>query len=88
MLLNKERLDISNKFYINQVKQKQGNYHYGTSGTIFGLGYGPKFYQNEHGHFIDRFSNSEFTYHFVNTYLNVKILILHSNISYVPFFSS
>ena len=47
MLLNKERLDISNKFYINQVKQKQGNYHYGTSGNFFGLGYGPKFYQNE-----------------------------------------
>ena len=46
ILLNKEPLEIANKFFINQIQQKQGNYHYGTSGTIFGLGYGPKFYRN------------------------------------------
>ena len=65
ILLNNEGLDISNKFFINQVKQNQGNYHYGISGTVFGLGYGPKFHRNEHGHSVDRFSNSESKYHLV-----------------------
>ena len=86
LLLNKEHLDLCKKFYVNQVKQKQGIYHYGTSGTIFGLGYGPKFYQNVLGHSVDRYSNSEFTYHFVIIYSNIKIWILYSNNSYVPFF--
>ena len=63
ILLNDKQLDISNKYFVNQVKQKKGNYHYGTSGTVFGLGYGPKFHQNEHGHSIDRFSNSKYEHH-------------------------
>ena len=61
------RLQLVKKFYINQIKSKHGVYHFGTSGTIFGLGYGPKFHQNKHVHSIDRYSNrksvffSEFT---------------------------
>ena len=60
ILMTESRLAIAEKFYINQIKQKHGNYHFGTSGTIYGLGYGPKFHRNEHGHSIDRYSNSKF----------------------------
>ena len=43
-LLTEERFNIVSKFYINQIKQSQGTYHFGTSGTIYGLGYGPKYH--------------------------------------------
>ena len=58
--MTESSLEIVEKFYINQIKQKHGNYHFGTSGTIYGLGYGPKFHRNEHGNSIDRYSNSKF----------------------------
>ena len=59
ILMTENRLQIANKFYINQIKQKQGNYHFGTSGTIFGLLYGPKCHRNKHGHSVDQYSNSK-----------------------------
>ena len=59
ILMTENRSQIANKFYINQIKQKQGNYHFGTSGIIYGLGYGPKCHRNEHGHSVDRYSNSK-----------------------------
>ena len=65
ILMTENRLQIANKFYINQIKQKQGNYHFGTSGTIFGLGYGPKCHRNKHGHSIDRYSNSKSAFKFI-----------------------
>ena len=60
ILITDERYELVNKFYFNQIKQNQGTYHFGTSGKIFGLGYGPKFRKNEHGHSINRYSNSKF----------------------------
>ena len=53
--------EVAKKYYINQIKQNSGRYHFGTSGTIFGLGYGPKCHRNEHGHSIDRYSSSKFS---------------------------
>ena len=37
ILMTERHLEIAEKFYINQIKQKHGNYHFGTSGTIYGL---------------------------------------------------
>ena len=62
ILMTENRLEITEKFFINQIKQKNGNCHFGTSGTIYGLGYEPKFYRNENGHSIDRYPNSKFMF--------------------------
>ena len=62
ILMTKNRLEIAENFFINQIKQKNGNYHFGTSGTIHGLGYGPTFHRNENGHSIDQYSNSKFMF--------------------------
>ena len=57
--MTESHLEIVENCYINQIKQKHGNYHFGTSGTLHGLGYGPKFHRDEHGHSIDQYSNSK-----------------------------
>ena len=36
-----EDLPLLESFYINQIAIKKGNYHFDTTGTIYGLGYGP-----------------------------------------------
>ena len=59
ILITDERYDLIKRYYVNQVKQNHNTYHFGTSGTIFGLGYGPKCHRNKDGHSIDRYSNSE-----------------------------
>ena len=35
-------IQLANKFWINQLK-KDGSFHFDTTGTIFGLGYGPQY---------------------------------------------
>ena len=72
ILITDERYELINKYYINQIKQKQGSYHFGTTGTIFGLGYGPKCHRNKDGHSIDRYSNSE--YMFCSVYIASSII--------------
>ena len=62
--MTEHRLQLVKKFFINQIKQKQGVDHFGTSGTIFGLRYVPKCHQNKHGHSIDRYSNSKSMFNF------------------------
>ena len=52
-------LPIMKRFYINQVALKKGNYHYNTTGTIIGMGYGPKSNRNEFGHSVCKFANSK-----------------------------
>ena len=59
IVMTESRLQLVKKFYINQIKSNHGVYHFGTSGTIYGLGYGPKFHRNKFGHSIDRYSNSK-----------------------------
>ena len=40
--INHTDIELANKFLINQQK-KDGYFHFDTMGTIFGLGYGPKY---------------------------------------------
>ena len=42
-----EDLPLLESFYINQIAIKKGNYHFDTTGTIYGLGCGPKSNRNE-----------------------------------------
>ena len=50
---------VATKFYINQIRGGKNSYHFDTSGTIYGFGYGPKCHRNQYGHSIDRYSNSK-----------------------------
>ena len=61
LILN-EDLDLMKRFYINQIAIKKGNYHFNTTGTIYGLGYGPKSNRNEFGHSVCKFANSKFLF--------------------------
>ena len=60
-----EDLDIMKRFYINQIAIKKGNYHFNTTGTIYGLGYGPKSNRNEFGHSVCKFANSKYLCFFI-----------------------
>ena len=82
VLLSEKDIQLTKKFYANQVKQKSCNYHFGTAGTIFGLGYGPKYYQNQHGHSIDRFSNSKYLSYSSQVYY-LQIIQLNYSLSYI-----
>ena len=55
-----EDLPLLKHFFINQIAIKKGNYHFVTTGIIYGLGYGPKSNRNEFGHSVCKFSNSKF----------------------------
>ena len=59
VIMTDSRLQLVNKFFINQVKPKHGVYHCGTSGAIYGLGYGPKCHPNKYGHSINLYANSK-----------------------------
>ena len=50
-------LGLMKRFFINQISAKKGNYHFNTTSTIYGLGYGPKSNKNESGHSIGKFAN-------------------------------
>ena len=41
VIMTESNFEQANKYYINQIKPNSGSYHFGTSGAIFGLGYGP-----------------------------------------------
>ena len=60
--MSKNCIELAKMFFTNQVKQKYGNYHFQMSGTIFSLGYGPRYHCNKHGLSIDCFSDSEYTF--------------------------
>ena len=59
-LIVEDDIDLMKKYFINQIAIKKGNYHFNTSGTIYGLGYGPKSNRNEYGHSVCRFANSKY----------------------------
>ena len=59
ILMTQRNHQIAKNFYINQIKKGNNSYHYDTSGTIYGLGYGPKCHKNQYGHSIDQYSNSK-----------------------------
>ena len=56
-----EDVSLLKRFYINQIAVKKGNYHFDTTGTIYGLGYGPKSNRNEFGHSVCKYANSKFS---------------------------
>ena len=58
--ISNDDLDLMNRFFINQVSAKKGNYHFNMTGTIYGLGYGPKYNKNKYGHSIDKFANRKY----------------------------
>ena len=41
--VSKKEVDLCNKFWYNQIKT-DGTFHFGTTGKIFSLGFGPKYY--------------------------------------------
>ena len=41
-LIFEDDLPLMKHFYNNQIAVKKGNYHFNTTGTIYGLGYNPK----------------------------------------------
>ena len=68
-IISKEDLPLMKRYFINQISAKKGNYHFDTSGTIYGLGYGPKSNRNTYGHSVCKFSNRK--YHIVNFLFNL-----------------
>ena len=60
-LIYDQDLPLLERFYINQIAIKKGNYHFDTTGTIYGLGYGPKSNRNEFGHSVCKYANSKYT---------------------------
>ena len=50
-------LGLMKNLFINQISAKKGNYHFNTTGTIYGLGYGLKSNKNKFGHSIGKFAN-------------------------------
>ena len=60
-LILREDLKLMKRFFVNQIAMKKGNYYFDTTGTIYGLGYGPKSNRNEFGHSVCKFANSQFS---------------------------
>ena len=56
-MIKNEDIPLMKRYFINQITTKKGNYHFNTTGTIYGLGYGPKCNKNEFGHSIGKFAN-------------------------------
>ena len=47
-------------FLLNQISTtKKGNYHFNTTGSIYGFGYGPKSIRNEYGHSVCKCATSK-----------------------------
>ena len=44
--INSEDVKLANKLWVNQIKT-DGSFHFDTSGKIFGLGFGPKYFVDE-----------------------------------------
>ena len=59
-LISPEDLKIAQKYFYNQTKNNSADYHFGTTGSIFSFGYGPRYSKNpKTQHSIDRFANRE-----------------------------
>lgn len=53
-------LQLLKRYLRNQISTTTKNYHFKTSGIIYGFGYGPKSNRNEYGHSVCRFATSKF----------------------------
>ena len=55
-------LSLANKFFYNQIKGNQKDYHFKTSGIIHSFGYGAMYHTNpQTGHTISKFATSKYT---------------------------
>ena len=59
-IITQSDLPLMKRFYVNQIALRKGNYHFNTTGTIYGLGYGPKSNRNEYGHSVCKYANRKF----------------------------
>ena len=60
-LIFEEDLPLMKRFYNNQITVKKGSYHFNTSKSIYGLGYGPKSNRNAFGQSVCKFANSKYS---------------------------
>ena len=58
-LIFDDDLPLMKRFYNNQIAVKIGNYHFNTTGTIYGLGYGSKSNRNEFGHSVCKYATNK-----------------------------
>ena len=59
-LISGEDLKLAKKYCYNQTKNNSADYHFGTTGSIFSFGYGPRYKKNPlTQHSIDKFANSK-----------------------------
>ena len=58
-LIFEDDLSLMKRFYNYQIAVKKGNYHFNTTGTIYGLGNGPKSNLNEFGHSVCKYATSK-----------------------------
>ena len=83
-LISPEDLKIAQKYFYNQTKNNSADYHFGTTGSIFSFGYGPRYSKNpKTQHSIDRLANSE--QEKKNCYIFVKLPIL---LNYIYFLNT
>ena len=60
-ILSRDDILVAKKFLRNQTQSTKKDYHFGTSGHIFGFGYGPVYKSNEETKYtIDRFAKSKY----------------------------
>ena len=52
-LIIDSELPLMKCLFVNQIAIKKGNGQFNTTGTIYGLGYGPKSNRNEYGHYVN-----------------------------------
>ena len=74
---------LMKRFFVNQIAIKKGNYHVNTTGTIYGLGYGPKSNRNEYGHSVCKYANCKLNICIIKHFLNntiTKIAVLYYQI--------
>ena len=68
------------KYYLrNQIATTTKNYHFNTTGIIYGFGYGPKSNRNEYGHSVCRFANSKSNF-LIFFYLNLILMLIDFNL--------
>ena len=53
-------LQLLKRYHRNQIATTTKNYHFNTTGIIYGFGYGPKSNRNEYGHSVCKFATSKF----------------------------
>ena len=50
------------RFFVNQIAIETGNYHFNTTGTIYGLEYEPKSNRNEYVHSVCKYANRKLNF--------------------------